>query len=231
MFTFQSVSEQINGEKQTIELQMDCCVAAGYTGRDQKSVQAHIDELKKLGVAAPYNIPAMYWISPSRITNHNTIVVVGQETSPEVEFFLSTDQNNKTYMTVASDHTDRELEAVSVGKSKQVCDKVIGDVFWDVDEIKDHWDNISLGSRVIKDGDWVAYQSGTFGAILHYQELLTLIKADAPAGQRPSLLSGTLPIIGGDVVYTSSCEIFIKDPILNREITKRYNITVLPDRS
>ena len=47
MFTFQSVSEQKNGEKQTIELQMDCCVAAGYTGRDQKTVQAHIDELKK----------------------------------------------------------------------------------------------------------------------------------------------------------------------------------------
>lgn len=231
MFTFQSVAEQRNGEKQTIELQMDCCVAAGYTGRDQQSVQTHIDELKKLGVATPYDIPAMYWISPSRITSHNTIVVVGQETSPEVEFFLATDQNNKMYMTVASDHTDRELEAVSVGKSKQVCDKVLGDVFWDVDDIKDHWDSISLGSRVIKDGDWVTYQSGTLGAILHYRELLDLIKADAPAGQFPALLSGTIPIIGGDVVYTSSCEIFIKDPILKREITNRYNITVLPDRS
>ncbi|MCP4342031.1 MAG: DUF2848 domain-containing protein [Desulfobulbaceae bacterium] len=106
MFTFQSVSEQINGEKQTIELQMDCCVAAGYTGRDQQSVQAHIDELKKLGVATPYNIPAMYLISPSRITSHNTIVVVGQETSPEVEFFLATDQNNKMFTTVVRGITD-----------------------------------------------------------------------------------------------------------------------------
>ena len=231
MFSFQSVLEQTNGKKHTIELQMDCCVAAGYTGRDQASVQAHIDELKKIGVATPYNIPAMYWISPSRITSHDTIVVVGQETSPEVEFFLATDQNNKMYMTVASDHTDRELESVSVGKSKQVCDKILGDVFWDVDEIKNHWDSICLSSKVINNGKWVTYQSGTLGAILHYQELLDLIKADAPAGQCPSLLSGTLPIIGGDVVYTSSCEICIQDPILKREITKRYNITVLPDRS
>lgn len=231
MFTFQSVAEPMSGEKKAIELQMDCCVAAGYTGRDQKSVQAHIDELKKLGVAIPYNIPALYWISPSRITRHNRIVVVGEETSPEVEFFLATDCNNKMYMTVASDHTDRKLEAVSVGKSKQVCDKVIADFFWDVDEIKDHWDSISLGSRVIKDGEWTTYQAGTLGAILDYQELLGLIKADAPAGRFPSLLSGTLPIEGGEVVYTSSCEISIKDPILRREIIKRYNITVLPDRS
>lgn len=231
MFTFQAIAEQKNGEKKAIELQMDCCVAAGYTGRDQKSVQEHINELKKLGVATPYDIPAMYWISPSRITSHDTIVVVGQQTSPEVEFFLGSDKNNTFYMTVASDHTDRELELVSVGKSKQVCDKVLGDIFWDVEEIKDHWDSISLGSRVIKDGDWITYQSGTLGEILHYQKLLDLIKADAPAGQCPSLLSGTIPLTSGDVVYTSSCEIFIKDPILKREITKRYNITVLPDRS
>lgn len=231
MFSFQSVAEQKNGEKQTIQLQMDCCVAAGYTGRDQQSVQAHIDELQKLGVATPYDIPAMYWISPARITSHETIVVVGQETSPEVEFFLATDHNNKMYMTVASDHTDRELEAVSVGKSKQMCDKVVGDIFWDVDEVKDHWDSICLSSKVKNDGDWVAYQSGTLGAILPYQDLLDRVTSDAPAGKFPSLFSGTVPIIGGDVVYTSSCEISFKDPILKREIIKRYNIIVVPDRS
>lgn len=231
MFTIRSVAEQMSGERKTIELQMDCCVAAGYTGRDQKSVQAHIDELKKLGVATPYNIPAMYWISPARITSHSRIVVVGDETSPEVEFFLATNCDHKIYITVASDHTDRKLESVSVGKSKQVCDKVVADVFWDVDEIGDHWDSITIGSKVLQDGKWVTYQTGTLGAILDYRELLELIKADAPAGQFPSLLSGTLPIEGGEVVYTSACEITMKDPILNREITKRYNIDVLPDRS
>lgn len=231
MFTFRAISEQQNGEKKNIELQMDCCVAAGYTGRDQQSVQAHIDELRELGVATPYGIPALYWISPSRLTSLGTIIVVGEQTSPEVEFFLATDHNNKMYMTVASDHTDRKLEAVSVGKSKQVCDKVIGDLFWEVDEIKGHWDSISFGSRVIKNGEWVRYQSGTLGAILPYQKLLELIKEDTPAGQFPALLSGTIPILGGDVVYTSCCEIFIKDPVLEREIRKRYTITVLPDRS
>lgn len=231
MFAFQSVAAQNNGEKQTIELRMDCCVAAGYTGRDQQSVQAHIDELEKLGVSTPYAIPAMYWISPARITSHHTIVVVGQNTSPEVEFFLATNQKNKMYMTVASDHTDRELEAVSVGKSKQVCDKIVGDIFWDVDEVNDHWDSLLLNSKVKKDGSWIPYQSGTLGAILPYQDLLNRVSSDVPAGKYPSLFSGTLPIIGGDVVYTSSCEISLKDPVLNREIIKRYDITVVPDRS
>ncbi len=231
MFTHRAYIEHLNSDQEIVDLQMDSCVAAGYTGRDQNMVQTHIDELKELGVATPYAIPALYWISPTRLTNSQELHVVGNQTSPEVEFFLAEDARGSLYITVASDHTDRELEAVSVGKSKQVCDKVLGRSFWKVDDIADHWDKIELHSKVLKDGKWIPYQSGTLAQILHYTDLLALIRQDSPAGKHPSLLSGTVPVIGGEPVYTSACEITIADPILDRAITQKYEIIALPDRS
>lgn len=231
MFTRQAHIEHLNDDKEIVYLQMDSCVAAGYTGRNQNMVQAHIDELKKLGVATPYAIPALYWISPNRLTDSQEVHVVGNQTSPEVEFFLAADGNGSLYITVASDHTDRELEAVSVGKAKQVCDKILGDFFWKVEDIADHWDEIQLRSEVLKDDKWISYQSGTLAQIFHYNDLRDLVRRDSPAGKHPSLLSGTIPVIGGDAVFTSACKITMADPILNRVLKKRYEIIALPDRS
>ena len=231
LFTYQSDVSHHNGKTQAVTLFMDSCVAAGYTGRNQESVQAHIEELKKMGVPTPYAIPALYWITPARLTNADELLVVGDQTSPEVEFFLAKGKDGTLYVTVASDHTDRELEAVSVGKAKQICDKVVGDIFWKVDDVADHWDKIEIHSHVLHDQEWVTYQSGTLGQILHYSELLKIIAEDRPAGEKPSLLSGTIPIRGGETLFTSACKISMKDPVLNREIVKSYQITSIPDRS
>lgn len=231
MFTYHADVDYNNSEPQGITLCMDSCVAAGYTGRDQESVQTHIDELKIMGVPTPYATPALYWISPARLTNADNVLVVGNQTSPEVEFFLAKDKEGTLYVTVASDHTDRELEAVSVGKAKQICDKVLGDIFWKVDDVAGHWDQIEIHSQVFQNGEWIAYQAGTLGQILHYTELLKLVADDSPAGKQPSLLSGTIPIIGGETIFTSACKISMRDPVLKREIVKSYQITSIPDRS
>ena len=231
MFTYQATVTRTNNDREIVDLHMDSCVAAGYTGRNQESVMEHINELKKLGVATPYAIPAMYWISPARLTSHELLVVVGGKTSPEVEFLIARDDNGSMYVTVASDHTDRSLEAVSVGKSKQICDKILGDTFWPVEEIDAHWDDIQISSHVLKDNEWIAYQDGSLKDMLHYKDLFELIEADKPAGEAPCLLSGTIPIIGGEMIYTSACRITLSDARLKRKITKQYRVVVLPDRS
>lgn len=231
MFTYKATVTRTNNDQEIVDLYMDSCVAAGYTGRNQDSVMKHIAELKKLGVATPYAIPAMYWISPARLTSNELLVVVGGQTSPEVEFLMAGDSNGSKYLTVASDHTDRSLETVSVGKSKQVCDKILGDTFWPVEEIDGHWDEIQISSHVLKDNEWIAYQDGSLKDMLHYKDLFELIEADEPAGKAPCLLSGTIPIIGGEMIYTSACRITLSDPRLKRKITKQYKVVVLPDRS
>lgn len=231
MFTLQVIVELLGATKMSSTLLMDGCVAAGYTGRDQASVHEHIEELKKLGVATPYEIPAFYWISPNRLTQQSEIQVVGEQTSPEVEFFLAAESDGSLCVTIASDHTDRELETVSVSKSKQVCDKVLGDTFWFVDDVVNHWNQIEISSKVYHQGKWVEYQAGTLGQILHYTDLLKRIKNDDSSKTAPALLSGTLPIIGGETLYASTCEISMHDPVLKRSIIKVYDIVVVPDRS
>jgi hypothetical protein len=223
--------ETVDGSMESALLVMDCCLAAGYTGRDQASVLEHINELKKLGVSPPYAIPACYWISPSRLTQDAVVYVVGQGTSPEVEFFLAPDEEGNLYCTVASDHTDRELEAVSVSKSKQVCDKVLGDHFWRVADVAAHWDQIQLRSRVFLSERWIDYQAGTLGDLLPYQDLISLAKTDSNGANACGILSGTLPIVGGDTRYPEACEIAMTDPVHGRSITKKYAIESLPDRS
>lgn len=231
MYIFEPTASLADGTERQIKLELNCCAAAGYTGRDQKSVRAHIAELKSLGVPTPYAVPAIYWISPARLTTRHTIMVVGNETSPEVEFFAATATDGHMYLTVASDHTDRKLEAVSVGKSKQVCDKILGDTFWKVEEIIDHWDKIQLVSKVKSEPGWQVYQRGALKDILPLDDLVHLITEDEPAGSRPGLLSGTVPLLEGQAIYTAHCEISMSDPVLNREIRKEYQILSLPDRS
>ena len=102
-----------------MHLSWDACVAAGYTGRDQAGVLAHVEELRKIGVPAPEKVPSMYWVEPERVSNTGLLWVVGEFSSGEGEVFLARDKGNNLCVTVASDHTDRALETVSVAKAKQ----------------------------------------------------------------------------------------------------------------
>ncbi|MDR1622025.1 MAG: DUF2848 domain-containing protein, partial [Synergistaceae bacterium] len=106
-----------DGQAERVFLTWDLCAAAGYAGRDQKAVKDHIAELAKLGVPAPYAVPAMYWIEPGRVFSLEKLFVVGEATSGEVEFFMARDEGGDLFMTLASDHTDRALETVSVSKA------------------------------------------------------------------------------------------------------------------
>lgn len=231
MFALPAVVERGGGQKESTDLWLDSCVAAGYTGRNQDAVEKHISELQRLGVATPYATPALYWISPARITTRSPILVVGEGTSPEVEFFLGCNKHGTYYVTVASDHTDRDLEAVSVAKSKQICDKIIGDIFWRVDDIADHWDQIGIVSQVLIEESWQIYQRGTLGDILPYTSLLNLLREESSCGDYPGLFSGTIPLALKEPAFTSACRLCLADPVLNRQIEKDYRITVLPDRS
>ena len=223
-----SVVLRKDGSSHEVSLLWDACVAAGYTGRDQAGVRAHVEELKKIGVPSPERVPSMYWIEPERIGAASSLWVVGNETSGEGEVFLARCTQGNLHVTVASDHTDRALETVSVSKAKQIATKLVGAIFWRVDDVRDHWDEIEL--RVWNDEK--IYQEGTLGQMLPPEALLELAEEDSPVkGGRISLFSGTLPVIGGGLVYGSRYVLSLRDPVLNRELRREYAVQVLPDRN
>jgi hypothetical protein len=67
---------------------IDHLVLAGWAGRDQAAVEAHIRELEALGTSRPSRTPVFYRVASSLLTTSDAIQVVASETSGEVEFVL-----------------------------------------------------------------------------------------------------------------------------------------------
>lgn len=169
-------------------------IIAGFTGREQAAVQAHVDELRRLGMAVPESTPILMEFRGSLATTAATVTVSGAFTSGEVEPVVVV-SGQHLLLTVGSDHTDRELERESIPLSKEACPKVIGQACVRVDAIAD-WDEIELRSWI--DGQASPYQSGTVGELLPLETLLARMRdEDIRPRDGDVIFLGTIPVIGG----------------------------------
>ncbi|TNC26507.1 DUF2848 family protein [Amycolatopsis alkalitolerans] len=180
----------VTGSGERLVLDRYDLVVAGYTGRDEASVKKHIDELAAIGVAPPDSVPAFYPLDPSLATQAGEITVEGPNTSGEVEPVLIR-ASGKRYLTVGSDHTDRDIEVESVARSKAACPKPVGTKVVPVDD--PDWDAISMTSTV----DGAAYQDGLLTALRVPTDVLDLYQGGA--GDLV-MLCGTLPLLNGEFV-------------------------------
>ena len=131
------------GTTTPLTLAIDQAVVAGWTGRDPVARDKHIAELEAIGIARPASTPIYYRVSARRLTTEDVIEVSGDDSSGEVEFVLIGWQG-RIFVGCGSDHTDRKVEAYSVTVSKQMCDKPIAPVLWELEEVAGHWDQIKL---------------------------------------------------------------------------------------
>ncbi|GHH82924.1 hypothetical protein GCM10018793_43720 [Streptomyces sulfonofaciens] len=184
-------------------------VVAGYTGRDEASVRAHIEELAAIGVPEPESVPAFYPMGPELATQSGEITVSGTYTSGEVEPVLVR-HGGRLFLGVGSDHTDRDLERDSVARSKEVCPKPVSAA---VVELPDDgsgfdWDTVRLECTV----DGVVYQRGTLEALRVPTEVLALRDAAVPAERSLVMLCGTLPLLDGTFVAGTSWSLTLRTP-------------------
>lgn len=100
---------------------------AGYAGRAQDVVAAHIAELAALGVSAPSSTPVVYPVAPYLAMQSTEIGAAHGHTSGEAEWALivAGEQERDILITAASDHTDRDLEVFGVGWSKNAGPDVL----------------------------------------------------------------------------------------------------------
>ncbi len=174
-------------------------VVAGYTGRDQEAVRHHIDELAAIGVPEPETIPAFYPLETDLLTTAGVIDVDGAKSSGEVEPVLIR-ANGTYYLTIGSDHTDREMETVGIQLSKAACPKPVAGT---VIELGDppallDWDAIVVRSWV--DGD--LYQEGTLASMLPITEVLAeWDQIGGSADVALVLFGGTRPLLDGTFRY------------------------------
>lgn len=201
---------------------------AGYTGKDQASVKKHIDELREIGVPAPPQVPMIYDVSTNLLTTSPSISVVQESSSGEAEVVIM-NVKGKWYVGLGSDHTDRELEKLSIQKSKQVCSKPISTQFWLLDDIESRWDDIEMRSWMIVNGEKKEYQTGTLGEFLHPKELIKIITERGYYSEDLMVFCGTLPIVTGEFIYGDGFSAELYDAFTDRKIQLDYKVHILTD--
>ncbi len=207
------------------DIAVDAVVIAGYTGRDRDAVQHHIDELAAIGVPPPDTVPA-YWLLPGWLATQDAVVVVtGAGTSGEAEVCLVVD-GDETFVSLASDHTDRAAEAVDIGLSKAICPKPVAAAAWPLATVEGHWDELVLRSWVTIDGVEVPYQHGTCDTLVSPPELRAGYPHTPP--ERFVMLTGTVPVIG-DIRPATHFRGELSHPATGRSITLEYDVRSLSE--
>jgi hypothetical protein len=209
-----------------LTLPINQAVIAGWTGRDPVARDKHIAELEAIGIARPASTPIYYRAAARRLTTDDSIEVSGTDSSGEVEFVLIGWQG-RIFVGTGSDHTDRKVETYSVTVSKQMCDKPIAPVLWELEEVADHWDRMILRAHAWIGGARVLYQEGTLDSMLPVKEL---VRGCFGAGGLPdgcAMFGGTFAAKGG-IRPASRFEFELEDPVLKRTIRHGYDVITLP---
>lgn len=209
-----------------LTLSIDQAVIAGWTGRDPVARDKHIAELEAIGIARPATTPIYYRVAARRLTTADSIEVSGGDSSGEVEFVLIGWQG-RIFVGAGSDHTDRRVETYSVTVSKQMCDKVMAPVLWEIEEVADHWDQLILRSHASIGGARVLYQEGTLDAMLPVKDLIARGFGGKGLPDGCAMFGGTFAAKGG-IRPASRFEFELEDPVLKRSIRHGYDVIELP---
>ena len=215
------------GATTPLTLPIEQAVIAGWTGRDPVARDKHIAELEAIGIARPASTPIYYRVSARRLTTADRIEVCGGDSSGEVEFVLIGWQG-RIFVGLGSDHTDRKVEAYSVTVSKQMCDKPMAPVLWELrgchrslgpdDPARHGRGSTARGCCTRKARSMACCRS---------QELIAARFRRQGLPDGCAMFGGTFAAKGGIRPATGS-NIELEDPVLKRSIRHAYDVIVLP---
>jgi hypothetical protein len=215
------------GDSHRLTFEAGRLVCCGWAGRDREAVEAHIEELGRLGVPRPTRVPTYMDFSTYLLTTDGEMTVVSDKSSGEIECVLLC-QGGRTWVTVGSDQTDRDIETKSIPASKQMCAKFVADSCWPYDEVADHWDALTLRCWVGENRTRSLYQEALLASNLSPLELIrNLPEGTLPPHEGVVVFSGTVATQSG-LVFGETYDLELEDPVLKRRITASYRVKVLP---
>lgn len=209
-------SKKLNFEVQKL-------VNAGRSARDITNVRKHMEELRKTGITIPDEFPIFNLVTPERITTGDHFeVLMNSKTSGEVEFVLLLDNGN-VYVSVGSDHTDRELQKTNKVAAKQIYYNVIAPTVWRFEDVKEYWDDLIMRSWVQEKGQRQLYQEGKLVEMLRPEKLIEEVNSRVTGGLSGMVIfSGTLPTLSGELSYSSRFDMELIDERAGRAIKHTY---------
>ncbi|EJN08641.1 DUF2848 domain-containing protein [Herbaspirillum sp. YR522] len=210
-----------------LDADIDNLVIAGWAGRDMAAIEHHIEELEALGISRPSAVPLFYRVAANQLTQQPELQVLGQDSSGEVETFVF-NAGGELYVSIASDHTDRKLEAHSVAFSKQACIKPVATGAWKLSDVLEYWDELVIRSWIEENGSSVLYQEGPLSSLRTPGDLIArFTDGSATLPEGCGMTCGTVGAIGGIRAATSfTMELF--DPRRQRSLRHTYVTQSLP---
>lgn len=208
-----------------IDFQPQRVLIAGYTGRNQEAVRAHIAELAAHGVPAPAEVPTLFRTTLDRLVTTSAeaeVEVLGGDSSGEAEAVLLV-KAGEIWVALGSDHTDREVEKYSIPVSKQICPKPVSREVWRYAEVRERWDQLILRSWVGTAGREQLYQEGRLAALLPPEEILFILRRRVGDQVDGALIyTGTLALIGGKFITKPYFEAELLDEATGRALRCAY---------
>jgi 4-hydroxyphenylacetate 3-monooxygenase len=183
---------------------------AGYTGRDQAAVRAHIEELQAIGIAPPPECPMYYHLPSDLLTQASDLPEpsAADFTSGEVEP-VYVHYHGNSYIGIGSDHTDRQLESEDVKLSKEKCSKPIGDFFIQVPDFDTANIDAWKATTVI---DGIPYQEGYFSSLLTPGKVIAGLLPHLDGQDDYVCFGGTIPLLTGKFQSGKVWEMRVKVP-------------------
>lgn len=213
----------------TVDVAVTRLFNAGYAGRDQASVRAHIDELAELGVPGPSQVPALYPVSPYLAQQAESVAVQNEKSSGEAEWaIVFTDDG--VLLTAACDQTDRDLETYGVAWSKNASPDVVARKAWRLDDVEDHVDDIRIEAWVTDSrGSESRIQDGTLGDLLPPAHWIRELKDQGYARPGTVLISGTIPMAPEVDQFAPGWRVRLTDPTNEETIELSYTVEKMPE--
>ncbi len=214
----------------TVAVAVTRLLNAGYAGREQDAVAAHVAELAELGVPAPSVTPAVYPVAPYLAAQVDAVPVQHGRTSGEAEWALvvAGPAPEDLLLTVACDHTDRELEVHGVAWSKNAGLDVLGRGAWRLADVEDHLDELTLRAWVASgDGPDELIQDATLAELLPPRHWLDEVRHLLAPGT--VLLSGTVPMLPGVDQFADRWRVELTDPTTGTAFGLAYRVERMPE--
>jgi hypothetical protein len=218
----------IHGETLPVTVEVREAYNFGYAARDRRGAQEHVDQMRALGLPAPQRVPAIFPIPADRVSTASEFSVSGEQTYGEVEFALIKSEGHGWLVTIASDHTDLEVERITMPKAKGMCPDVVGADVWRLDDVRGQWDRCTLTMWARADnGEAVRLQHGTTGHLLAPNDMIAILEDRRP-GELPAgtvIMSGT--VAGEPTPGLRGWTARLEDPEADRRLEIAYTLQPL----
>lgn len=229
--------QHLDGQTETAEIEYRRILNLGYTTRDPNVMERHLQELREEGIDAPVPAqpPLIIPLTPAALSTASELEVQTGLTSGEVELVMAGASDGRVLLGVGSDHTDRALERVSIGWSKQVTPNVVGRTFWQLDELDPDLAGITMLSWVRgADSDWREYQNAPADTLLAPAKMLEACASRLGISSRAVLsdsivFSGTVHSLSEEISYDPHWRVALRDQKNGREISLDYQAIDISD--